>query len=129
MICREGWLETPNHFLDISVEPFVVMPNHIHRIITINEGDRRGKIMLAHARYRAPTIEKFGQPVVGSIPTIIRTFKSAVTHRARLKLGMKYIWQLNYYEHIIRNQAELESITRYISTNPDHWIGDAEYIL
>ncbi|OGO61167.1 MAG: hypothetical protein A2032_02455 [Chloroflexi bacterium RBG_19FT_COMBO_49_13] len=121
-IVRECWLEIPDHFLDTSIEPFVVMPNHVQGIITIYEGDCRDTI------YRAPTIEKFGQPVVGSIPTIVRTFKAAVTRRARLKLGMKYIRQRNYYEHILRNGSELESITQYISVNPDHWIDDPEYI-
>jgi len=72
-IAYECWTEIPKHFSSIEVEPFIVMPNHIHGIITIHEDDRRGTI------YRAPTTEKFSIPVVGSIPTIIRTYKAAVS--------------------------------------------------
>ena len=121
-IAQKCWLEIPNHFPDIEVEPFVVMPNHIHGIITIFEDDRRGTI------YRAPTLEKFGQPVVGSIPTIMRTYKGAVSRLSRRELGMVNIWQRNYYEHIVRNQTELADIYKYTLTNPGHWSDDPEYI-
>jgi len=121
-IIQEYWVKLPDHFSDIETEPFVVMPNHIHGIITLHENDRRGTI------YRAPTLEKFAQPIVGSIPTIIRTYKAAVSRNAKRELGLIHIWQRNYYEHIIRNQSELASIAGYILTNPDHWIDDPEYI-
>jgi putative transposase len=134
-IVQEYWLEILDHFPDIDVEPFVIMPNHIHGIVTIYDNDRSGTI------YRAPTMgdhapvmgehastnEKFGQPVVGSIPTIIRTYKAAVSRLARRELGMVKIWQRNYYEHIIRDQSDLESLAGYIHSNPDHWSDDPEY--
>jgi putative transposase len=143
-IVQKCWVELPDHFSDTEVNPFVVMPNHIHGIITIYENDRvdptaftrRGTI------YRAPTTndhpptrddraqktEKFGQPVVGSIPTLIRIYKAAVSRLARKELKMVNVWQRNYYEHIIRNQSELESIANYILSNPVHWPDDPEYI-
>jgi putative transposase len=65
---KKYWLEVPNHFHSVDVEPFIAMPNHIHGIATIHEHDRRG------TTYRAPTKEGFGKPVTGSIPSIIRTF-------------------------------------------------------
>jgi REP element-mobilizing transposase RayT len=125
-IVQDCWQEIPVHFSHIDVEPFIVMPNHIHGIITIHENVGRGTIMLAHARYRAPTIEKFGKPVIGSIPTIIRTYKAAVSRRVRRELRMVNIWQRNYYEHIIRNQLELEDIADYLLANPENWIVDPE---
>jgi putative transposase len=135
-IVEECWVVLPDHFLGIEIQPYVVMPNHIHGIITIHENDSRGPI------YRAPTtndqlpiaddharkIEKFGQPVVGSLPTIIRAYKAAVSRLARKEIGMVNIWHRNYYEHIIRNQSDLESIADYILTNPAHWSDDPEYI-
>ena len=98
------------------------MPNHVHGIITLYEDGRRGTI------YRAPTKERFGHPVVGSIPTIIRTIKAAVTRRAKVELGVITVWQRNYYERVVRNSSELETIAAYILTNPDHWLDDPEYI-
>ncbi len=141
-IIQRCWFEIPNHFLFVDVEPFVVMPNHVHGIITINEHVRRGTI------YRAPTtnnralanthasaadhpnanIEKFGKPVDGSIPTIIRTFKAAVSRLAKREFRTVNIWQRNYYEHIIRHQSELENIALYISSNTTSWADDPEYI-
>ncbi len=71
-IVFECWQQIPNHFSHVEVEPFVVMPNHIHGIVTISEGDRRGTI------YRAPTANEnpaiFGKPTNGSLATIMRTF-------------------------------------------------------
>jgi putative transposase len=114
------WFGIPDHFSGIEVEPFVLMPNHIHGIITILDDDRRGTI------YRAPTKEEFGQPTVRSIPTIVRTFKAAVSRVANEDMGIKKIWQRNYYEHIIRNQMEMEQINDYIQTNPASWEKDPE---
>jgi len=65
----------------------------------------------------------FGQPVPGSIPTIIRSFKSAVTKRINQMYetpGVK-LWQRNYYDHIIRNEYELKRIREYIANNPVKW--------
>jgi len=125
-IVQECWLKLPDHFSDIEIEPIVVMSNHIHGIISIYEKDCRGTI------YRAPTTEdhphidadcarkteKFGQPVVGSIPMIIRTFKAAVSRLARKEIGLIHLWQRNYFEHIIRAQNDLNIIANYILTNP-----------
>jgi putative transposase len=51
-------------------------------------------------------------------------FKSSVTSRARRELDVSGIWQRNYYEHIIRNQAEMERIQAYIHDNPIQWEAD-----
>jgi putative transposase len=120
MIVRDCWINIPEHFMDIEIEPYVIMPNHIHGIITIHENDRRGTI------YRAPKTEKYGQPVVGSVPTIMRTYKAAVSRIARRESGMVNIWQRNYYEHIIRDRNELQSITQYILANAELWNDDPE---
>ncbi|NWG08505.1 MAG: transposase, partial [Chloroflexi bacterium] len=81
----------------------------------------------------APTdnIEKFGKPVSGSLATIIRQYKSSVTRRIQNELygldtSSPAIWQRNYYEHIIRSEAEYHRIHRYIESNVDNWIKDNE---
>jgi putative transposase len=76
----------------------------------------------------APTGEKFGKPVSNSIPTIIRLFKSATTkqiNQIRQTTGME-LWQHNYYEHIIRNENELNQVREYIINNPLQWQFDKE---
>jgi putative transposase len=117
-IVNNCWLEILDHCPGMQVEPFVVMPNHIHGVITIIDEECRGTI------YRAPTSEKFGKPVKGSIPTIVRTYKAAVSRMAKRELGIENIWQRNYYEHIIRDEKEYEDIWNYVQTNPINWMKD-----
>jgi len=59
-------------------------------------------------------VEQFGKPTVGSIPTIIRTYKAAVTRQIGRQFNATGIWQRNYHEHIIRNEREMENVWRYI---------------
>jgi putative transposase len=69
------------------------------------------------------TTESFGKPVSGSLPTIIRPFKSAASRRISQSEGTSIgpIWQRNYYEHIIRTERALYAIRRYIAENPARW--------
>jgi putative transposase len=78
--------------------------------------------------YRAltPEIEQFCKPTTGSLPPVIRTFKSSVTRRAGRELNSSNIWQCNFYEHIIRDQADYERIAGYILVNPLAWDQDEE---
>jgi REP element-mobilizing transposase RayT len=114
----ECWCAIPEHFQNVEVGAYVVMPNHVHGILVIND-DRRGTI------YRAPT-EQFQKPVRGSIPTIVRTYKAAVTRRIGREQNATGMWQRNYYEHVIRNHEDWDRIHRYIETNPSMWAEDEE---
>ena len=71
-IARRCWEEIPGHFPSVELDAFVVMPNHIHAIMVV---PGRGTAC------RAPTTEQFGRPIAGSIPTIVRAYKSAVMVR------------------------------------------------
>jgi putative transposase len=109
---------------------FVVMPNHVHGIIRIIDEDEKFGSTVGARRRRAPTntdnIEQFGKPVPGSIPTIVRAFKSAVTYCAGKELNSSNLWQSNYYEHIIRDDHDYERIAFYIAQNPSNWSEDEE---
>jgi putative transposase len=130
IVCQ-CWDEIPMHFPHVDRDVFVVMPNHIHGIVVI---DGRGKacdggtINCRGTACRAPTVERFAQPISGSIPTVMRSFKSAVTKRIN---ELKHtpgegLWQRNYYEHIIRNESEWNRIRQYIVDNPAQWDMDRE---
>ncbi len=116
-IVREEWFRSAEIRTEIELFPdeFVVMPNHIHGIIWI--------VDVGAWRRRAPTREQFGRPVPGSLPTIVRAFKSAVTRRINALRGTPGapVWQRNYYEHIIRTERALDAIRRYIAANPLRW--------
>lgn len=143
-IVEECWMDIPKHFLNVNVDHdvFVAMPNHVHGILAIDDvptGGRRGKACLASdaggncrgvACY-APTGERMSEisPRSSSLGAIIRSFKSAVTKRINNLWGTsgETIWQRNYYDHIIRNEAILERLRTYIQENPAHWLEDEEH--
>jgi REP-associated tyrosine transposase len=112
-ITDECWLAIPEHFPYVELGAYVIMPNHVHGIIVIRDG--RGTI------YRAPTIELFGKPTMGSLPTILRTYKAAVTRRIGRESSVTGIWQSNYCEHIIRDEKDMQNKTDYIDANPMLW--------
>jgi putative transposase len=100
-IVRAFWVQIPAHFPVASLKEFVVMPNHLHGIIGLVVGAR----YIVPLDQRARTPEQFQKPVKGSIPTIVRTFKAAVTRRAKkgLGIGSDDVWQRNYFERVLRD--------------------------
>jgi len=121
-IVNECWLDIPRHFARAELSTHIVMPNHIHAIIGLRE----------RARHAVPLpsdslTEKFSTPRTGTIPTIVRSFKSAASKRVRELHGNSglQVWQRNYYEHLIRNQDDLSKAIQYILQNPARWELDA----
>jgi len=118
---------------NIQLDEWIIMPNHFHAIITV--GARCTRPM----NNTRPLTEN-GRTVNGrmqSAPTgsrvvlgdIVRGFKSSVTKRVRQLPNMNDtgLWQRNYWEHIIRNENELNHIRNYIRHNPQKWEMDQLY--
>jgi putative transposase len=55
------------------------------------------------------------------MPLVIRTYKAAVTVLSRRRGYRRFAWQRNYYEHVIRDEPELNRIREYIHNNPQQW--------
>jgi REP element-mobilizing transposase RayT len=57
------------------------------------------------------------------LPAIVRAFKSAVTREVNIMNGTPgaTLWQWRYYEHIVRDEADLDRIRAYIANNPHRW--------
>ena len=91
-----------DNYGNISVDKFVIMPNHIHLIITNQTGGH-------------------GDPPL-QIYDIIGNFKSFTTH----KYG-KTLWQRSFHDHIIRRENDYLKIWNYIDTNPQKWQDDCFY--
>ncbi len=120
----------PQRSLNIELAAFVIMPNHVHDIIVIISGRGTAENLNdldGEPSRRAPTRERFQKPVKGSIPTIVRSYKSAVSYRINLMRKTDIpVWQRNYYEHVIRNDKDLQNKTDYINANPLLWDEDEE---
>ncbi len=123
-IINKEWSQTEIIRLTVELDRYIIMPNHFHGILIINNGDGRGNAQ-GHVQ-RAPTFEQFGKPTSNSIPTIIRLFKSTTTKQINQLRNTPEmpVWQRNYYEHVIRNEDELNRIREYIVNNPLQWEKD-----
>ncbi len=123
-ICRQCVFSIRDHFAHAKVAEFVIMPNHLHAIFVLQVG----------ARYIVPgdrgtrALERFQRPVTGSVPTIVRTLKAAITRRAARELQWTNgeIWQRNYYERVLRDGREFAEASRYVLENPVRWDRDRE---
>jgi putative transposase len=125
----ESWLcESTNKFPSVEIDTFVVMPNHFHGIICIVGATLRG-------RPDSDYDEQEGRPhrAAPTLWDIIDWFKTMTTN-AYIR-GVKQsnwppfhgrLWQRNYYERIIRNEAELDAARQYIAENPMKWAEDKE---
>jgi REP element-mobilizing transposase RayT len=132
-IAHDEWFKTAllRPYVELFEDEFVVMPNHAHGIIWIEHGDGGDTAALVGARRRrAPTVEQFGKPIPQSIPTIVRAYKSAVTYAVNALQDQRgaVLWQRNYYEHIIRDEKDLQAKRDYILSNPLNWEDDDENI-
>ncbi len=124
------WREIPSHFENTRVDVFQIMPNHVHGIVELLEKPKQQN--LVGARHAVPVQkfdgEKFGKPRPGSLSTIIRSFKAAVTkevHKLNLFLE-ESIWQSRFYDHIIRNDKDYFFVEQYIKLNPLLWYLDTD---
>jgi putative transposase len=115
---EEEWLRTFAVRPNIDLDSFVVMPNHIHGIAifqnsTIPVEDRR----LA-AVAKSPT---------QTIGALVRGFKGACTRRLVAECALaEPIWQRNYYDHVVRDEPDLDRIRDYIAQNPERWMARAD---
>ena len=131
LVAKQQWEKLPKRFPNIELGAYMIMPNHMHGIIEIinDRGTAESLTNLdGESSRRAPTKEQYQKPVKGSIPTIIRSYKSAVSYRINLMRGTDGVpvWQRNYYEHVIRNETDLQNKTDYIESNPLLWDEDDE---
>jgi REP element-mobilizing transposase RayT len=135
VIAKNEWFESSilRPYVELFPEEFIVMPNHNHGIIWINEiethhNSRGAASLRPYMNSNNPSDLHRFNVAPKSLGAIVRAYKSSVTYRInklRNSPGLP-VWQRNYYEHIIRDQNELQSTTEYILTNPDHWYDDPE---
>ena len=118
------WQNIPNHFSSVELDDFVIMPNHIHGIIILNDKPRRGKHLGGSFR-RGEVTSPLPEVSLGKV---IAYFKYQSTKAINEEQGTPSakVWQRNYYDHIIRNDADLFRIRTYLRNNPLQWALDEE---
>jgi putative transposase len=122
-IAQASWIGLSSRFSAVSLDSFVVMPNHIHGIITV------GAQFIASSSAPPNQVGIIREGAINRAPTlseIIRTYKAASTRMIRQTANPNFAWQRNYYEHVIRNEESLNRIRQYIVDNPTRWAFDPE---
>ena len=95
-IVDEAILSIPDVYHDVKVEKYVIMPNHVHLLLSLS-----------------------GNPPLPSISQIIQQTKRRVSKN----IG-KPVWQEHFYDHVIRNEADYLEVWQYIDGNPAKWALD-----
>ncbi len=115
LVVSECWTWLADQYPYIELDEWIVMPNHLHGIIVLSVPNCRGDSRIA------PThIKPLGR--------LIGAFKTVSTKRVNQLRGLPGlpIWQRNYYEHIVRDEADIGRIREYIVANPFNWDSDEE---
>lgn len=131
-VVQEEWLKIPTHFSNVVLDAYVIMPDHTHGIVVITEGEvhtGKGKAFsddFVKSSENALPIRLGSEP--GSIPAIVQNFKSITSRKINklLKAPGSTIWHRNYYEHVIRDEADFKRIATYIQQNPLKWETDGD---
>jgi putative transposase len=109
-MAQSVWVTLPRRFAHVKLDAYVFMPNHLHAIIELTDRDP------TPVGPRAPLRE------------IIRVFKAATSYHIRRSEGKPWFaWQDDYYDSVIRTEAALQQIRRYILDNLERWTQDKLY--
>ena len=128
----------PQHCPYAEIGASIVMPNHIHMIVFINgnkvpHNKRTASVepFYKTAPRNGDGIEPFCKMALQEgqswLSVVVRQYTSVVTRKAR-SLGLPFVWQTRFYEHIITNHKSYETITNYIENNVDSWEIDKMHI-
>ena len=145
---RACWFGLPGHYRHVELDEFVVMPNHVHGIILLvgnvlpsttirsdNKSDAAADFKPAHSKPPhdvgagfKPAHSKPAHPKRHGLPEIVRAFKTFSARQINVACNTvgRPVWQRNYYEHVIRDEDEMNRIRQYILDNPAEWGTDRE---
>lgn len=145
------WYEIKNHAQNVDLGAFVVMPNHVHGILILNDwiDNENNTIALTrdsettHALSLRPSeqqsTENLSEPSIkmgqkrfqnqgkNSVSSIIGSYKSAISKHEH-RLGFDFEWQERFYDSIIRDEESFNTISEYIVNNPKRWKDDRFYL-
>jgi putative transposase len=146
VIAADEWQRTPALRRNVILDEWVVMPNHLHAIILIDNkitsemdghGGTIGQTHSAvpvetHCNASLPMPQQaelyrntFG-PQTNNLAAIIRGFKGSTTRLIHTSGHTDFAWQARYYDHIIRDERSLERVRQYIILNPEKWSRDRD---
>jgi len=123
-IANKYWLDLSERYPNIMLDEYIIMPNHIHGIIFIQNNDNTVGVIHELPLHDPKQRRKM------LIPKIVGYFDMNVAKQINILRNTrgKRVWQRNYYEHVIRDEADLNRIREYIINNPANWYDDENFI-
>jgi putative transposase len=151
IIAKKRWEEIPCHHKNVALDEFIVMPNHVHGIIILLENSLISAEETTESASHRDAIHRVSMdeinesklsgrdvacnvstktmisPKRGSLGTVIRSYKSAVSYWCHVNGHDDFAWQPRFHEHIIRNEKDLNNTRDYIVNNPLKWFYNDEH--
>ncbi len=127
-IAHKYWEEIPHHFNNVGLDEYVIMPNHIHGVLILKNNNQVGVQNFEPLPiHKNRHIHRYQHIIPHSIGSIIRSFKSAVTHWCKQNGFINFRGQRNYHDQIIQDEKELYPIRKYIRETPKKWELDQDH--
>jgi REP element-mobilizing transposase RayT len=121
-IVSRNWLWLPRQYPYITLDKWIIMPNHLHGIIIFKCEETN---QTTHPLVQQLSIQRQKRKPLGRIIGAFKTVSTKEINHVRQSSGCSF-WQRNFFEHIIRNENSLNQIREYITTNPLKWQLDQE---
>lgn len=115
-VALKYWIKIPEIYNNVELDEYMIMPNHIHGILIINENKSVGT-----EHCSVPTKTKHNK--MGFLSQIIKFYKEAVTKDIK-RNNSHFAWQRSFYDRVIRSEKELNNIREYINNNSINWDND-----
>jgi putative transposase len=121
MVLQGIWEKLPQRYLNTGINVAMIMPNHFHGIITIDVG------AIHESPLRMPMVTTSRRKML--LSKMVRYFKMNSAKQINYLRGTpgQPVWQRNYYEHVIRNEIDLQETREYIQNNPLKWPEDENH--
>ena len=135
VLAEKYWAEIPEHFPYVELGNFVIMPNHMHGILILDNSSGNltsgsGETLQCNVSTHTDNFKNENMarisPKAGSVSIIIRSYKSVVAKDCR-KFHADFAWQPRFHDHVIRDARAFETIQNYIANNPSNWDKDKFY--
>jgi len=131
-ILRNNFILLTRKFPNIYLGEYVIMPNHVHILIKLKyQGiqifERDGINAVSNTKIPKGFRRGKNQMTENSLPRIVQWLKAKTTHDIRRELNVFFAWQSRYYDEIVKNQKQFQTISHYIQNNPINWHHDKLY--
>jgi len=114
-ITRKYLIDIPKHRTEVTIDEFIIMPNHIHLIVELID------TVVTEQCY----VTTSNDENIGLLSKIIQSYKGVVTKEINeLYPNNNFQWQRSFYDHVIRQHESLNKIREYIMINPQEWNKD-----